>query len=57
MKTFAKLNQKKCPDCGRDLSASDILYGVYRDRYKDESHPEGKLYVCGECYIGESPNK
>jgi len=43
---------KTCPDCGKKLEKKEMTYGTYRDRYRDEKHPEGKLFVCGKCYIG-----
>lgn len=50
MRTDAK---KICPDCGREMKREEPWYSVYRDRYKDEQHPEGRLRVCGDCYIGK----
>lgn len=51
-----KMKAKKlseCPDCGKTLKPTENLYGIYRDRYKSEKHPQGKLYVCKDCYIGK----
>lgn len=44
-----KLNST-CPDCGKSLEKDEVLYKVYRDRYKSEKSPEGKKYVCKGCY-------
>jgi hypothetical protein len=45
---------KKCPDCGKKLTPDTTLYSTYRDRYISSAHPQGKLFVCKKCYIGQS---
>jgi hypothetical protein len=42
-----------CPLCKLEKKKEEPWYSVYRDKYRDEQHPDGRLRMCSACYIGK----